>query len=116
MRISPPEASVTVGGLPRALLAGGELALEGEAGESFEVKVENHGASRQLRVVLSREGGAEPSAIELAPPAVAAASVATSAGRGAPVRQAPVAAKVEPAATKPLAPPPSGAPRIHGDL
>jgi eukaryotic-like serine/threonine-protein kinase len=60
--ISPPDAAVSVNGVPRALEPGGNLTLEGEAGEPFKVLLQ-HGSYHKIETVyITRDGSAHPSA------------------------------------------------------
>jgi hypothetical protein len=121
VRISPTEAHVTVRGAPRLLSASGELALEGEVGESFTVEVEARGVSRQTHVVISRDGVAEPSAIELPPPAAQPSATTTTTAATPPTatvartaKPGPTPSRVETASPRPTAAPTE--PKLHGDL
>lgn len=123
MRISPPDARVSVGGAPRTLGAGGVLALEGEIGEGFDVVAESAGGRASARVFVTRDGTADPSELVVpsaAPPppsasAAANASAASPGGKSAnrppPGRAAPV-----PASAPPTPPRPPAGPRLHDDL
>ncbi len=101
--ILPANASVTVDGSPRPLDAGA-LMLEGDPGDTFLVVVMLEAARVERRVSILKDGGVEPSSIELpapktaAPPAAARVSKPASAARpGASPPRTPVAAPASPA-------------------
>ncbi len=61
--VSPPDASVTVGGRPRPLV-GGALELSGESGQEFDVEIDAGGSKSKVTVILTRDGKAIPAAID----------------------------------------------------
>lgn len=67
VKIVPPEATVRVDGVERAV-ENGRIELEGVAGDSFEVTARHGQASRTARVVVTRSGNAEPPEIVLDTP------------------------------------------------
>jgi serine/threonine-protein kinase len=130
VRVSPPDARVLVRGEERSPTATGDFLLEGEVGESFDVRVEARGVSRQARVIILRDGVAEPPTIALSLPSsagsaaasAAPASTASTASTSAPAAAWRVAGKTattasargEPTAVPP--PPAGGQPKFHADL
>jgi serine/threonine protein kinase len=82
----PDGATVQVNGSPAAV-RGGAIELSGEAGDAFEVNVRVGELERTVRVILTRDGPAEPDRIEVLPPPAAAASQAATAA--APVAAPP---------------------------
>jgi eukaryotic-like serine/threonine-protein kinase len=64
--VRPAQARVLVGGAPRSLSAGGELLLEGEAGEVFDVVAEVGEARTVATIIISREGLPSPASVQVA--------------------------------------------------
>jgi hypothetical protein len=107
LQVKGSPTRVTVNGVPRELTPPGELALEGEPGESFLVEMEA-GKGRRLaeKVTLSRDGSlAPPELVLLGGPAALASptAVTSAAGKGGvaptPVTTATAAATVKPPVT-----------------
>jgi serine/threonine-protein kinase len=64
VEIVPPDALVTVDGVPREL-QGGRLVLDGDPGDQFDVVVTSGASTARTHVVLTKLGTAAPARIEL---------------------------------------------------
>ena len=97
---------VTVNGEPRELTPAGELALEGEPGESFLVEIEA-GKGRRVaeKVTLSRDGSLAPPELVIlgGPAALASPTPVTTAAKGGSVAPTPVTTATAAATAKPPA-------------
>lgn len=82
VRIKGDGAQVTVNGEPRGLERDNMLSLEGEAGQVFDVGVQIDSATKVTRVMLSREGKAEPDVAEGPPSSATTTVTASSASTG----------------------------------
>jgi serine/threonine protein kinase len=140
LRVSPPDAHVTVGGAPRPLDADGMLSLQGEGGDTFQVVASANGSETSVKVFITREGLPTPDFIRVPASAPSGASGA-SAPSGAPAPSgppgppagkppAPLVARANVTAGKPplhkepavdtppepKKPPPPAGPKMKGDL
>ena len=73
----PEGAFAEVNGAP-ARVQGGALELAGEAGDTFEIVLQLGGAERRARVILTKDGRAEPDHIDAPEPVAATAQPATA--------------------------------------
>jgi len=101
----PDESSVEVNGAP-VHVESGAVELAGEAGDAFDLVVRVGEVERSVRVILTKDGRAEPDRVD--PPAPAQTASATS--------TAAVLVPVRPPATSRAAPPATGSGPGTGDL
>jgi serine/threonine protein kinase len=112
--VSPAGVEVSVQGKPAAVSAAGEIELEGDPGDAFDVVLTQGKARREARVVLSKSGQATPPRLDL--PTAASPLAPTHEAHGAPPAATPQATTAPAAipATAPAATPKATAPEAGG--